>query len=907
MDPRRIGKAVASRWVVVLAIALLGLIAALVLTELDNRSGEQVFEATTAIAFEPEEGETIADLADEIQAAQDFAVIAAGDLLAEDPDLRIVEDLADARLEFIAVGPSEASAGAKAQALLQSFLETDPSLREPVADLIEQLEQDAVAIQGQIDALNPPFTTQEEELIERHQFLDEQINLIKNSLVSMVIDESAADVETRAALESQRAFLERRLTELEAEKGALPPIPTRELTIDDQLLLTTLERRMEQITARFEQLYLRQLGVTGSGEIEPVTFRDLTQAPLNPWVNGSLGFAGGLLIAIAALSFLTRTRQTVWLRGDVGVPVLGQIPGRRVGHNVLDEWYDRAEPGPRKTAIQALRSAVEALLPPTRTTIGITRHETSDDMARALAADLAASLATAGKSVLLIDADFKASGEIGRYRVGGASLSGVLKLNPAAPEFEAEVRHAPDTAYLIREGLAVIPAGPSPDSPADALAGQQFRSLVAAAQDRYDVVLVVVPDLDDPTALVPLQRLEFGIVAITPGKTTMPDLNGLLEDAHRLRISMLGAVFVSEQGRIRRFLDSRKPSRTISQRGTETSDEVESIVSPISRLQNYYPIPEEHRTALVSHSHIRDLTDQIDRQSEGSRVSTPTAEQTRTFRSDTAIASQGQADLDGARSGLGGDLLEALSGSSEEKAYAAVADYLVARTEDMVTARYGIGDYSDELIHEISESGFVSLRPLRDNKTAASWLKLEIEREVDRKTAKLIISEMERIISAVHGQSLDLDEWLAREFFSRHLRRTDGEPRVWKLASPDGTIQILVPAARLTRRRVEHLMDDVASAALDELMRLRDAADTRGDPEQVELYENSIADAREFKAGLEQIAYGLDGSGNSAPVEAWIPDWSQGVGPNLAIFRNAGLVPPVDVANEASTGVAGLS
>lgn len=900
MELKRVGKAVASRWVVVVAISILGVVAALVVTDLNNRNATAIWEATAAIAFDPEEGETIADLGDEIQSARDFAAIAAEDLLAEDPNLEIVANLADARLEFIAQGVTQAEAGTKARAMLQSFLETDPNLGEPVSVLIDQLEEDAVTTQRQIEELQPTLTPEEEELIDDHAFLTEQIELIRGTLINLVIDESAADAEGRAAIEDQREFLRARMQQLEDEREALPDPPDQQLSVDDQLLLTTLERRMEQITARYEQLYLRQLGVTGSGEVEAVTFANLTPGPSDPVVNASIGFIGGLLIAIFAVSFLTRTRQTVWLRGDVAVPVLGEVPGRRVGHNVADDWYDKAEPGPRKTAIQALRSVVEAQVPPTGTTIGLTRHETTDDGARTLAADLAASMATAGKSVLLIDADFNAATEIGRYKAGGASVSGVLKLDPAAPEFRAEIQHATDSAHLVRPGLAVMPSGPAPESPADRLAGPQFRELVASARERYDIVIVAVDDLSEPAARVPLQRLDFGVVAVTPGKTTMPDLNGLLEDAHRLRITMLGAVFISQPERFLSFLSRRGKGETkeTTSRSSRSPREVPEVEeprpSPISRLHSY-PASDQKTSA----GELRSLTDEIGRESpfRAEGESGPSIERDeRGALSDSGLAGAPGPEVapepgDLGASALGQELLDALSSSSEQQAAAAVANYLVTRTEDMMTGRYGFGDYSEELVKAVTEDGFVPLRPLKERRTVSSWLKQEIEREADQRTAASIIEEMERVISADRPAPASIDDWLAEEFFRRHLSRTNNEPTVWHLASPHRSIEILVPAARLTRGRVEQLIEDVARAKLDELTRFRDAATTRGDIEQADSYDRRVDDVREFKYALEAIVYGREGEDGDPEIKAWIPDWSLGVRANLALFQKVGLLP----------------
>jgi len=88
----------------------------------------------------------------------------------------------------------------------------------------------------------------------------------------------------------------------------------------------------------------------------------------------------------------------------------------------------------------------------------------------------------------------------------------------------------------------------------------------------------------------------------------------------------------------------------------------------------------------------------------------------------------------------------------------------------------GHGDLSGDLIHEVSEDGFVTLRPLRDHKTPGAWLEVEIEGEVDRRTASELIVELERVLAIGTKKPTRIDGWLIDEFFRRHLSRTNGEP-----------------------------------------------------------------------------------------------------------------------------------
>ena len=71
----------------------------------------------------------------------------------------------------------------------------------------------------------------------------------------------------------------------------------------------------------------------------------------------------------------------------------------------------------------------------------------------------------------------------------------------------------------------------------------------------------------------------------------------------------------------------------------------------------------------------------------------------------------------------------------------------------------------------------------------------ELHSEVAPHTADAIVAEMEEILAVGTGrESVTVDDWLAGEFFLRHLKRTNGDPSVWHLTSEDRTVQVLVPA-----------------------------------------------------------------------------------------------------------------
>lgn len=260
--------------------------------------------------------------------------------------------------------------------------------------------------------------------------------------------------------------------------------------------------------------------------------------------------------------------------------------------------------------------------------------------------------------------------------------------------------------------------------------------------------------------------------------------------------------------------------------------------------------------------------------------------------------------------GLGGDLLAALDGADSNGGFEAVAEYLVSRVEDLVSADADDLDFSDELLEQVKKDGFVPLRPVANRRTIGKLLEDELKRTVRPQTAMAIVDEMEVLLSSRVGRAVYLDDWLADQFFTRHVARTGGNPYVWHLTSSSGTLQILVAAQMLDRERIELFMTEIGEAAVAELERYRRAADTRGDLEQAETFAARINEIRHFETALGQlvgVSYETGPSGGGGRVRKsedswmWNPDWVSGTRVNLAPIQRVGLLPfPVLSEDEMS-------
>lgn len=854
MELKRLARAVSERWTLVVGLSLLGVVAALVLGGLANRNSSEAYQATAAIRFNPTEGQTIADLADDIAEAEALAYAAAADLLANTESF-IAQDLSEARLLFVAQGTSMVEAQANASELRQSYLNVDPLVGgAAISERLQEIQDKAGEVQAEIDALQPEAPDADTPEGQQRELLLAQIGAVTDRLVQLAVAEgSATDAATRQEIDAERRSQEENLRDLRAQLAELPDPPTpSELTPAESLQLTSLQAQLDALAADHQRLTLRQEGVTDEG-LEPITVLNLTPEPLPPVATASIGLLGGLLVAVLALVFINRTRAPVWLSDDIRLQVLASVPTRRVSFDVLDNWYQTAEPGPRKDAVQALRAAVEVHVTTSGPTIALTGLSTDPQGVQALASDLASSMASAGFTVLLVDANFSSRSSVGMYRGGDSALSSVLSMSPVAPDFKAHVAHTIEQAQHVVPGLAVVPSGPAPTSPADALAGRQFRELIAEGRERFDVVLVVVDDIDTPSAQVAIQRLGAGLLVMTPGASTRAEVDRVLRDVDRLHISLLGAVFLEKQGRI---LPTRnRPTRVEPERVVEPAGE-DARPSPVSRLSSY-PIPQERKSPLSPHGSLDGFA---------ANLGTSASEMTTS-------------------TGLANGLIAAMRSVDPARAASSVIEYLVSQTEDMVLARPGQSGLSDDLTAAMAEFGFMTLKPLKGLDTASGWLKREIADNVGQSEAAALVEEMERILG--RGSPRSIDAWMADEFFHRHLERMQGEPEVWQLVSHGGAVALLVPARGLSAQSLDSIAVQVVGRALDD-----SSSDDPTTADAEDSSETFVDDVRSFQRTVSRLVGSDEGLGGGGPGSgAWQPDWTRGSRHNLAPLQRLGLLP----------------
>jgi len=879
MELSRLFRILRARWAIVVLVGLAGFASAFGMTALASEGVEPVFEASIPFEFELQAEETVEDLGDEIQSERGLAVLAAQDLLAGG-EASIVADTDAARLVFYARGDSREAARDLAQALVDAYLGSDPSSGGDIGEQLAEMETQAEEIEGEIAALQRDLSPEEEALKSRHELLDVQIASLRQELAALAVADAGATSEQQAANEARRQDLVETLSIMEAEKAQLPPPPSDALSPGDQLRLEALQRRMELLRLDYQRLALRTMGVTGEGNQQPMTIDDLTPAPPSPFLNGAIGGLGGLGVAILALVVTSRTRREVWLDSDLPMPLLGKVPSRRSLNQIGLPWYDSAEGGKRKESIQALRTAIEGGVIGPANAIAIVGDKLDSIDCHTLGVDLGAALASAGSMVVVVDADFAIETDLTEFNVGDPSLETVLGL-PAGSRDGLRERVSSVVAEVpqIRPGLSVMPSGSAPTSPADALAGQQFRIFLDVVRDSFDVVILVAGRAGTPSSQVVAQRAGTALTVVVPGKSTIPGLASLSADYENQRLTNLGAVLAAGTETLALLrVAGRPPKRRLGSREHRPAAS-ESMETSVSRLRSY-PSPMDGASGGNRNGSLRTLVGDL---------------------SETAgrDGEDGSTSHDGHGDDLGSDVRTVLSTTTRTQAYEPVAEYVVARVEDFLTAVSGQESLSDELVDVVLEDGFIPLTPIRGYRTVGDWLTEELRWELGDDQGDRVAMEFARLLNGGGlSSAAALDAWLIDEFFKRHVGRSKGEPEIWHITSEAGTAQVLACGRQLNRDRLMKLSTNFVRHAIDELQRELNAANVADDFDKASQIETKLRDLHLFEVALGMLQFGSSEEArlrypwrrNDQQPRGWVPVWSEGIRPNIAPLQRLHLL-----------------
>jgi capsular exopolysaccharide synthesis family protein len=151
-------------------------------------------------------------------------------------------------------------------------------------------------------------------------------------------------------------------------------------------------------------------------------------------------------------------------------------------------------------------------------------------------ANLAVSMAQAGRRVIVVDADLHQPRLHALFGVNNqAGLTGVLKQTGGSIPLQSS----------SIDGLAVLTAGPEPDIPADLIASPAMVALIGSLQEQADIVLFAAPPVVSVTdAAVLASKVDGVLLVVRSGRTrreVAQRAKGLLE---RVNARVVGAVLI---------------------------------------------------------------------------------------------------------------------------------------------------------------------------------------------------------------------------------------------------------------------------------------------------------------------------------------------------------------------------
>jgi succinoglycan biosynthesis transport protein ExoP len=256
------------------------------------------------------------------------------------------------------------------------------------------------------------------------------------------------------------------------------------------------------------------------------------------------GLIAGIGVALIRDQFDDRVRDEREFEPLTGLRSLGEL--------VLDRRAKRGKDllpaaGVRPTALlegmRAVRTSIQVLLPQKSTVVVVTSAQPGEGKSF-VAANLALSLARAGKKVVLVGGDMRRP-TLSRYFLDAATGDGLAALldkssthsGVSAHDIDAELRSTP---YA---GLRILPAGDTADAVGDLLAASDLGALIGHLRSVADAVVI-----DSPPALTVvdaslLGKHADGVVVVAGIRTVTRDmLAGVVETLKQNNVPLLGVV-----------------------------------------------------------------------------------------------------------------------------------------------------------------------------------------------------------------------------------------------------------------------------------------------------------------------------------------------------------------------------
>lgn len=272
-------------------------------------------------------------------------------------------------------------------------------------------------------------------------------------------------------------------------------------------------------------------------------------APVSPrteqniLIGAGLGLAAGLALALAGNALDRRVKTKLQLEKIAEAPVVGMIPYRKREDTDSDGEHIvpfREGHSPAAEAFRRLRTNLQFLRVDNPPKLIVLTSSVATEGKSETAVNLSLSLAEAGNSVLLVEADLRRP-RIVTYlsmpnKVGLTNvLSGQARLD--------------DVIQSTRfDGVDLLACGPLPPNPSELLASDMARRLLDTMREEYDYVIIDSPPLLPVTDGALLARMSDGaILVVRSNRTTGDQVAQAIDNLRRADAQVLGTIMVANK------------------------------------------------------------------------------------------------------------------------------------------------------------------------------------------------------------------------------------------------------------------------------------------------------------------------------------------------------------------------
>ncbi len=450
------------------------------------------------------------------------------------------------------------TAAATANAVAQTFLRQN----------VERLSQEA---QNKLEFLNTQLPRIQSEVQAGEQAL---LDHRKKSGFYELSAAAKSLLETSTEIEKRLSEIELQVTELSQAYTAQHPLivaaeqKRRQLQADKAALdqrvegIPGKEARLLQLTRDVEvanQLYLallnkaQELRIAKAGTVGNVRIIDEALPPavaaypdrrqiLRLWV--IYGLISGVLLSIVQARVRAHLRSAEEIERKTGLPVFSVIPHsasqRRlstkgsVAEPCVLTWIHQADPAVE--SFRSLRASLHfAQMGATNNVVAVT-GPTPAVGKTFVALNLAAVIADAGRTVLLVDGDMRKG-----------FLHETLGI-PRSPGLSELISGQCDQASVIRKlgkpGFHAITTGQKPPNPTELLSTAQFRDLIAWASKGYDAVIVdSAPIMNLADGILITRQSGTVFLVVREHKSTYSQIRASVKRLHQVGVKVDGLIF----------------------------------------------------------------------------------------------------------------------------------------------------------------------------------------------------------------------------------------------------------------------------------------------------------------------------------------------------------------------------